>query len=346
MSNESHPVNPGKILQISTGNWATKILLSAVHFDLFSLLAKNKSMSALEIKKSLDLNCIDRHVYDYLDALTGLGFLQREGVWEKAIYSNSADTDTFLDKSKASYIGGMLDMLNNRLYGFWGSLEEGLRTGKAQNEAKHGVNIFEEVYKTPEQLAEFTHAMSGVQMGNFIFFSQQFDFSPYKTLTDAGGSSGLLSVTVARHNAHMKCVSFDLPPVANIANKTIEAFGVKDRVTTASGDFFADSLPKADMVVMGNILHDWDEDQKQILVNKAFEALPKGGAFVAIENIIDEDRRNNVFGLMMSLNMLIETGTGFDYCFSDFEKWTKSAGFSKSRLMPLTGPASAAIAIK
>ena len=183
-------------------------------------------------------------------------------------------------------------------------------------------------------------------MGNFMTFARKFDFSKSKTLVDVGGSAGLLSLMVAKHQNHMSCISFDLPPVEPIAQASIEKFGLQDRVKTASGDFFKDEFPKADLVVMGNILHDWDEETKLMLMKKAFVALPEGGAFVAIEGIIDDERKKNVFGMMMSLNMLIETGKGFDYTFKDFSSWASKAGFKNTSLIPLTGPSSAAIAYK
>lgn len=341
----NHPT-PESIMQIGTGFWASKILLAAVNFQLFTKLAEKKGLSASEIKTTLNLKSSNRNVYDFLDALVAFGFLTREGLLETARYSNSINTDFFLDKKKPSYIGGILEMLNNRLYGFWGNLEEGLRTGQPQNEAKNGENLFAELYKVPERLHEFVNAMSGVQMGNFMAFAQKFDFSKYKTLTDAGGSSGLLSVMVAKHHAHMRCVSFDLPAVDPIAKNTIEHFQLADRVKALAGDFFSEPIPEADIVVMGNILHDWDEENKIMLMKKAYKALPRGGAFVAIENVIDDERKKNPFGLMMSLNMLIETGTGFDYTFADFNKWAKGVGFQSTLLLPLAGPSSAAIAYK
>jgi hypothetical protein len=238
-------------------------------------------------------------------------------------------------------------MANNRLYPFWGNLESGLADGTVQNESKQGEgNMFENLYASPDRLKEFIHAMSGIQMGNFIAFAQKFDFSKYKTLVDAGGAGAMLSSMVAKHQPHMQCTSFDLPAVEPIALENISKLGLAGKVKTATGDFFKDNLPKADMIVMGNILHDWDEEQKLVLMKKAFEALPEGGAFAAIENVIDEDRRQNVFGMMMSLNMLIETGTGFDYTFDDFTGWAKKTGFKTTSLMPLTGPSSAAIAFK
>lgn len=338
---------PEHIMQIGLGFWPSKTLLAAVNFQLFSILAEKEKLSASQIKSTLNLKCTDRHVYDFLDTLTSLGFLQREGLLETAVYSNGADTDVFLDKKKPGYIGGILEMANNRLYPFWGDLESGLLTGQPQNETKHNEgDTFAKLYESPERLREFIHAMTGIQMGNFIAFARKFDFSKFRTLTDAGGAGAMLSLMVAKHHPHMQCSSFDLPPVAPIAQENIDHFSLPARVKTVNGDFFKDSLPKADIVTMGNILHDWDEERKLVLIKRAYDALPAGGAFIAIENVIDEQRKDNTFGLMMSLNMLIETGKGFDYTFSDFTKWAIATGFKSTAIMPLTGPTSAAIAYK
>lgn len=346
MEQQPNQPSPENIMKIGTGFWPSKILLTAVSFQLFTRLAEKKTMKANDIKNILGFKCTDRNVYDFLDALTVLGFLKRQGILDTAIYSNTPDTDTFLDKNKPSYIGGILEMMNNRLYTFWGSLGEGLLTGLPQNEIKKSEDFFGLIYSDPEKLKGFINAMSGIQMGNFMAFAQKFNFTNYKTLIDVGGSAGLLSLMVARHNAHMHCTSFDLPPVEPVANATIQQFGLSDQVKTASGDFFTMPIPNADVVVMGNILHDWDEENKISLMKKAYDALPANGAFVAIENIIDDERKQNVFGMMMSLNMLIETGTGFDYTFADFNRWANIAGFKSTSIIPLTGPSSAAIAYK
>lgn len=347
MENKTNQPSPANIMQIGSGFWASKILFTAVEFELFTHLAKQKSLSAKEIKSLLKLNCTDRHLYDFLDALLAFGFLTREGLLENATYSNSPDTETFLDKAKPSYIGGILEMFNNRLYGFWHNLGEGLRTGLVQNEAKGGgAPLFETLYQDPDRLTGFVNAMTGIQIGNFMALAQAFDFSKYKTFLDVGGSAGVLSIMVAKHNPHMQCTTLDLPQVETIANKTIQQFQIADRVKAVNGDFFSDEFPKADVIAMGNILHDWNEENKIKLMKKAYDALPDGGAFIAIEAIIDNERKQNAFGLMMSLNMLIETAEGFDYTFDDFDKWAKKIGFKSTTIMPLAGPSSAAIAYK
>ena len=341
-------LNPSKIMQTGMGFWASKVLLTSVKFELFTLLAA-QPLSAMEIKQRLKLNCSDRHVYDWLDTLVSMGFLERKGLLETALYSNAEDTDLFLDKNKRSYMGGILEMANNRLYRHWNHLEEGLLTGKQQNESKDSkgnMEFFEELYKDERALQEFMDAMSGIQSGNFMALVKQFDFNRYQTLLDVGGADGWLSIQVCLNHPDIQCISFDLPPILPVAQKKIDGFGLTNRIKVVGGDFIKDPFPEADLITMGNILHGLNENLKQQLIQKVYDTLPEGGAFIAIENIIDNERRQNTFGLLMSLNMLIENGDAFDYTLNDFEKWTKAAGFKRVELMPLAGPTSAAIAYK
>jgi cyclopropane fatty-acyl-phospholipid synthase-like methyltransferase len=234
-----------------------------------------------------------------------------------------------------------------RLFKYWNDLPEALRTGQPQNEVKHGEKgIFEALYKDPIKLEIFLNAMTGLSRLNFEAFAEKFDFSPYKTLCDIGGATGLLCMEAAKRNPHLKCISWDLPAVQPVARKHIAAAGLSDRVTTATGDFFKDSLPKSDLIVMGMILHDWNLEKKKHLIRAAYEALPPGGAFVTIEALIDDERRQNVFGLHMSLNMLIEFGDAFDYSGADFKGWCAEAGFKRFEVLHLFGPSSAAVAYR
>jgi hypothetical protein len=341
--------DPSKIMQIGLGYWLSKALLAAVKYRVFTLLAGTK-LSGKEIKQKLSLKATDRHVYDWLDTLVSVGFLNRDGVMDTAAYSNSIDTETFLDRNKPSYIGGILEMGNNRLYRFWGDLEEGLLTGKQQNEGKEGgdsnMAFFTDLYKDPEKLQEFMDAMTGIQLGNFIMLCKKFDFGQYKTLLDLGGADGTLTIHVCQQYPNIRCTCFDMPPVEPIAKKKIAKAGLSDRIQFIGGDFLKDQLPKADIVTMGNILHGMEEETKQELVNKVYSLLPSGGAMMTIENIIDDDRRQNTFGMLMSLNMLIENGDAFDYMPSDFNRWAGKAGFKKTEIVPLAGPTSAAVAYK
>jgi SAM-dependent methyltransferase len=244
-------------------------------------------------------------------------------------------------------MGGFLEMANSRLYRFWGDLSEALRTGSPQNEIKHtGDPVFAELYSKQERLEQFMDAMSGISVGNFQALADKFDFSRYRTFCDVGGATGHLSMLVARKHPHLQCTSADLPATTLIAQRKIAAAKLADRVTALPIDFFAEPLPKADVITMGMILHDWNLEKKMHLIRAAYDALPPGGAFIVVENLIDDARRENAFGLMMSLNMLIEFGDAFDFTGADFSGWCREVGFSRTEVIPLAGHASAGVAYK
>jgi len=326
------------------GFWPAKVLLSAVELGVFSALGTS-AKTAEELRAHLRLDA--RAVPDFPDALVALGFLERDGDGPAARYRNTPETAAFLDRQSPGYVGGWLEMANARLYPFWGDLSEALRTGKPQNELKRtGTSMFDELYSDPQRLEQFMYAMSGISAGNFTAFAERFDFSSYRTLCDVGGATGQLSCLVAARHAHVRCTTLDLPVVTPIAERRIATEGLGDRVTARAFDFFAAPLPKADVITMGMILHDWNLEKKLHLIRAAYDALPAGGALVAIEHLIDDARRQNAFGLMMSLNMLIEFGDAFDFTGADFTAWCTHVGFRETRVIPLTPTASAAVAYK
>jgi 2-polyprenyl-3-methyl-5-hydroxy-6-metoxy-1,4-benzoquinol methylase len=337
-------LSSARIMEIGMGFWPAKVLLSAVELGLFTALA-GKPMTGAELQRALGLH--SRANPDFFDALVAMSFLERDGDGPDARYGNTAETAMFLDRNSPQFMGGFLEMANARLYRFWGDLTEALRTGKPQNEIKHsGAPMFVELYSEPERLEQFMDAMSGISAANFQAFAEKFDFSRYKTMCDIGGATGQLSIFVARQHPHMRCTSADLPEATQVAQRKVAASGLTDRVSTTSVDFFNDPLPAADVITMGMILHDWNLEKKMRLIRSAYDALPSGGAFVAIENIIDDARRKNAFGLMMSLNMLIEFGDAFDFTGADFKGWCREAGFKAFDVIPLAGPASAGVAYK
>lgn len=335
---------PARILEVGMAFWPAKVLLSAVELGLFTILAAG-SLTGAELRAALKLH--PRADPDFFDTLVALRFLERDGDGPEARYRNTGEAALFLDRRSPQYVGGILEMANARLYRFWGDLTEGLRTGQPQNEIKHsGASMFAELYRVPERLEQFMNAMSGISKGNFQALAEQFDFSRYRTLCDVGGATGQLSMAVAHRHPQMRCVSADLPAVVPIAERHIAAAGLADRVTATGLDFFAEPLPKADVITMGLILHDWNLEKKLHLIRAAYAALPPGGAFIVVENLIDDARRENAFGLMMSLNMLIEFGDAFDFTGADFSRWCREVGFSRTEIIPLGGPASAGVAYK
>jgi hypothetical protein len=333
-------VTPESIMQLGLAFWGSKTLLSAIELGLFTELSKGP-LTPEQLTDRLKLH--SRSARDFFDALVALGMLDRDG----ELYRNTPEGDQFLVRNKLSYIGGILEMANERLYPFWGSLTEGLRTGLPQNEVKTGgAGLFEALYGDPERLRLFLGAMTGLSMGASLGIAQKFPWANYKTVVDVGGAQGGLLVQLCLAHPHLKGTNFDLPVVAPIFEEYVATNGLSERLKFQPGDFFNEPIPSADVITMGHILHDWDLDQKRMLLDKAYQALPAGGALIVFEALIDDERRKNAFGLLMSLNMLIETPGGFDYTGKDCATWMREAGFRETRVEQLAGPDSMVVAIK
>ena len=333
-------VTPDNILQLGFAFWGSKTLLSAVELGVFSELAE-QPLTADQLRERLQLH--PRSARDFFDALVALGMLQREG----DLYRNTPETDQFLVRGKLSYIGGILEMSNERLYPFWGSLTEGLKTGLPQNEVKTGgAGLFETLYRDPDRLRLFLAGMTGLSMGASLAIAQKFPWEKYQTVVDVGGAQGGLLVQLCLTHPHLRGTNFDLDVVGPIFEEYVAANGLSERLKFQPGDFFNEPLPAADVITMGHILHDWDLEQKRMLLDKAYQALPEGGALIVFEALIDDERRQNAFGLIMSLNMLIETPGGFDYTGQDCTAWMKDAGFRETRVEHLIGPDSMVVGIK
>jgi hypothetical protein len=334
------PPTPEAILQTGLAFWPAKTLLSAIELGVFTELAKGpETLTGLTARLGLH----QRSARDFFDTLVALGFLARPGDH----YANTVETDLFLDRAKKSYVGGILEMANARLYRFWGELTEALKTGLPQNEVRSGgPGMFETLYADPLRLKQFLEAMTGISRGANMGIARQFPWTGYRTYVDVGTAQGDLAAQIALANPHLSGQGFDLPEVGPIFTEYVTGLGLASRLSFSPGSFFTDPLPKADVVLMGHILHDWDLSEKKMLIDKAYEALPKGGALVVYESIIDNDRSKNAFGLMMSLNMLIETPGGFDYTGADCEGWMNGAGFTSTRTEHLVGPDSMVVGIK
>jgi hypothetical protein len=334
-----HPT-PEYILQTGLAFWPAKVLLSAVEMEVFTLIAQHPG-TLEELQGRLGLH--PRAARDFLDALVALGFLQRID----GRYVNTPASDLFLDKRKPSYVGGILEMANLRLYPFWAHLTEALRTGQPQNEVRTGgPSMFAALYADPARLRNFLQAMTGISRGANLAIAAKFPWQEYRTYVDVGTAQGDLAVQVALTHPHLTGHGFDLPEVGPVFEDYVQKNNLSKRLAFKPGSFFTDPIPPADVVMMGHILHDWDLEEKMMLVQKAFDALPPGGAFIVYESIIDDDRTHNTFGLMMSLNMLIETPGGFDYSGADCMGWMKKLGFSSARVEHLVGPDSMVVGIK
>lgn len=333
---------PGeRVFQLGLGFWAAKVLLSAVELGVFTELAA-APLDIDELRSRLGLN--QRAARDFLDALVALGLLQREA----GQYANTATTAVLLDRAQPdTYIGGLLEIANEQWYQSWGNLTTALRTGAPQNNAIDGESDpFDVLYSDPERTRKFQQAMTAGAMPNIIALGDKLAWPTLHTVTDIGCSAGALLGHLLRRYSNLTGVGFDLPAVAAGFRDTVTRFGLTDRMSFVPGNFFTDPLPPADIIVFGHILCDWDLATKRMLLRKAHDALPNGGMVVIYDAIIDDERRHNVFGLLKSLHMLLESPGGFEYTGTDCLTWLAETGFHSCHVEHLAGADSMAVGVK
>jgi O-methyltransferase domain/Dimerisation domain len=338
-TNELTDVSDEDIMQFGLGFWGSKALLSAVELELFTELA-SAPLDEETLRQRLRLH--PRGARDFFDALVALGFLERLN----GVYHNTPAADLYLDRNKLSYIGGWLHLANTQLYPTWVSLTEALRTGKPQNGGKDGEDLFDSVYSDPASLANYARAMTGHSLPAARALAHQFPWTEYRTLIDVGTAEGGLPVEIGRAHPHLTGGGFDLPPVQPVFETYVQNHGLGNRLRFYAGDFLDEPLPAADVLVMGHILHDWNLEVKRELVAKAYAALPRNGALIVYDWMIDDDRKGNAAGLLMSLNMLVRTQGGFDYTGADCIGWMHATGFAEVRRARLSGPHSMVVGIK
>jgi hypothetical protein len=333
MSNEQP--TPDAIMQLTRAYAGSKALVSAVELELFTTLADGPlTGEALRAKLGLQ----PRGTTDWLDALVSLGMLTRNG----DLYANTPATDLYLDRAKPTYVGGMVvGMAADTSH--WDSLTAALRTGHPQVE---GDQDYLDQYRDPALFNEFMHSMTGLSMGAARAIAEKFPWGRYRTVIDVGAAEGCLPVQLALRHPQLTGGGFDLPIVRPAFEAYVDTHGLADRLRFYPGDFFADPLPSADVLVMGHVLHNWSLEQKLELLGKAYRALPDGGALIVYESIIDDDRRANGFGLLLSVAMLLVTHDGFGYTGAQCRSWMSDIGFRDSYMAPLVGPDSMVVGIK
>ncbi|SDW54524.1 Dimerisation domain-containing protein [Amycolatopsis xylanica] len=329
MSKSAAETGPEPILDLAFGFWASQALLSAVELGVFRAL----SGGPLGLGELQEATGIQRGARDLFDVLVASDMLARD---EDGRYSLTELTSLYLDETKPdTYLGGLLVMANRRLYPFWGHLADALRTGKPQNETRHGGDFFPTLYADPERLRGFLRSMTGRSMGAIRALVDAFPWKDYRSVADIGCAQGTLLAHLVKRHPHLTATGFDLPAVRAPFEEHARELGVP--LTFTGGDFLAEPLPRTEVLIFGHILHDWDLDRKRELIAKAYDALPSGGAIIVYEALIDDERRTHAYGMLMSLNMAVETEGGFDFTGADCSGWLRDAGFVDTYVQTLTG---------
>jgi SAM-dependent methyltransferase len=323
-------IEPQPLITLALGFWNAKVAMTAVDIGVFRELAAGPA-TASEVADRLGL--AGRGARDFLDALVATGLLERRGEH----YACSQLAACYLDPAQPSYIGGVFEMANQRLYPVWNQLATALRTGEPCNEAKDDSDYYANLGRSEDRLGVFLRGMTGLSAGASRALAERVPWRDYHSFLDVGGAEGGLAVQLALAHPHLTGTCFELPTVQPYFESYVARTGAADRLRFQAGDFFSDPLPEADVILMGHVLHNWNLEQKRMLVRKAYAALRPGGLFVVHESLIDDERRQHAFGMLMSLNMLLVTREGFGFTGAECQSWMWEAGFGKTRVEHLCG---------
>lgn len=313
--------DPGKIIELSMAFCASKVLLTAVELDLFSRLAQ-QPMSSETVRAELGLS--ERGTPDFLETLVRLDMLERRD----GVYHNSALSARYLVRGAPEYMGQFLDRTNQVLYPAWDRFNEALRTGEAQLEQPRSAgNMFVNLYQNPDSMRHFLAMMDALTTVISPVLAEAFEWDRYQSVVDIGGARGNLVASLVRAHPHLAARVFDLPPVEPAFYERMAELGLNGRVEFTGGDFFTDPLPAADVLILGHVLEDWSEEQRQLLVKNAYQAVRPGGALLVYDPMLDEER-SGLVNVLTSLTMLVVTKGGSEYSSAQCQEWMRQAGFS------------------
>ncbi|GAA3368886.1 methyltransferase [Streptomyces sannanensis] len=311
------------IIQLGMAFGSAKVLLTANELDLFTVLHDGGPATEEDIRSKLGLH--ERGAREFLNALVKLGLLKRDN----GRYGNTEAADTHLVKGRRTYVGRFLSRSNSVLYGAWGGFTESLKTGESQIEGHGDDNMFKHLYRNEEQMRDFVAMMDALNWAVGPELAKAFDWSKVKTVTDVGGARGNLAATLIHAHPHLKATVFDLPAVEPAYEDHIGGLGLKDKIAFHGGDFFADPVPEADVVIIGHVLEDWSPERRKQLIKSAFDALKPGGSLLVYDPMLD-DELSPLNNLLTSLTMLVVTHGGSEYRVDDCRSWMKEAGFAET----------------
>lgn len=314
------------VFDLTTSFWITRVLYAAVDLGVFSACRVPRTVPELMVNPGLHR----RGAQDFLDALTSLGLLSRQG----DAYVNGPLAQATLDPASPHCMTAMLERPAYETEGVWTELVAALRTGCGRACAAPGANFFAALYAEESALRRSTRAMTAFSRATALGVAREFDWYRYRTFLDVGCGEGILGIEAAARHGHLGGIGLDLPAVELVFTEHVCKRGLQGRIAFAGRDFFAEPLPHADVIMLSHILHDWSVSERRRLIAKAYDALAPGGALLICDAMID-DERTRTLPLLMSLNMLVETAEGGEYTVADCKEWLTDCGFIPETVAPL-----------
>ena len=332
--------DPAPIVDLIDAFRRSKIMFTAVSLGIFDRLADGPvDVQNLAQATGANAGALER----LLDACAGLDLLRKEA----GRYSNQPAADAYLRRASPTTFVGYVMYSHRALYPLWGNLEGAVREGTHRWEQTFGAKgpIFDHFFQSEEAKRDFLEGMNGFGLLSSPRVVEAFDLGKFNRLADLGGATGHLTIAACRRYQNLRAAVFDLPAVVEVTREYVQRAGLMDRIDLIAGDFFKDPLPEADLFSLGRIVHDWSEEKIRKLLKKIYDRLPRGGALLIAERLLNEDKTGPIGALTQSLSMLVCT-EGKERTLAEYAALLHEAGFSGVQGHKTGAPLDAVLATK
>lgn len=326
--------DPTPLFELFRGNYATELLTAAVtHFRVFQRWG-DRRLTFTEM--GAELHLAERASTVLLSALAAFGLLRRGSDGRYQLSPSAAEhlcPGSYFDLS--GYIGlaanapGTLALIQ-RL--------ETNRPAVAAPEHTGAAFIYREgIESAMEQEASarsLTLALAGRARNVAPLLASRLPLGDHRLLLDVGGGTGIYSIACLQANPRLRAIVWDRPEVLKVAQEMAVAYGVPDRLTCQPGDMFTDPVPPgADLILLSNVLHDWDVPQNRALLQRCAPALASGGRLV-IHDVFLDDTMDGPLAIALYSAALFTLTEGRAYSAAEYKEWLSEAGLTAGEISP------------
>jgi ubiquinone/menaquinone biosynthesis C-methylase UbiE len=296
-------------------------LLAALELGLFDALSEGPQPLA-EVARRMGL--AEDRADKLVTACAALDLVSRKG----AMISNVEETDRFLVRHKPTYFGDYLLHFAKGSYPMWGKVAERLKSVSSQGRGR-----YYDTAADPKEARALTEAGFTGSQGTARMLARRFDFSPYRHLLDIGGGSGVYSIEACKRYPELRATVLDFPAVCEVTREFVHAASLDDRIKAIGGDFTTDPFPVgADVALLCGNIHAYDSATAERVVKKAYDILPRGGAMIICDYMLNDDRTGPPVAAFLSVAQAFQPGTGKVHTGAEFRRYLETAGFRVYRV--------------
>jgi SAM-dependent methyltransferase len=315
-------LNPGQLFKISGSYWQACTLHAGVRLEIFTVISEDQATGE-EVARRLDGDV--RGVKMLLNALVAMDLLTKE----EDRYANTPVSKTFLIKGSPKYIGYIL-MHHHYLVESWARLHEAVKSGDPVRERPHD---------DPRRRESFLMGMFNLAMELAPRVSSQIDLHGRRHLLDVGAGPGTYAIHFCLANPDLRATVYDLPTTSPFALRTIERFGLSDRIDFMAGNYLKKDIQGTyDVAWLSHILHAEGPEDCQDIIRKVVSVLEPGGLILVHDFILNNTLDGPLFPALFSLNMLRGTSHGQSYAENEIMEMLAEAGVKEIRRLPFQGP--------